>query len=171
MQIRYKKNLKTVISHFIFLIGMVVFVSLAYIYFYFKFGYNDGYPLLIGGLFFLFFYLIPALFLHIEYSVLDRKTVITYYTDKKLYFYDNSKIKFEFSKDNISKITLYKDKIGWYSTSSFFYIKLELQNHPDNYIITSYIIEKMLVDKEIEKRAIKKNRLIPSPFLEKLLYN
>jgi len=111
------------------------------------------------------------LFLHIEYSVLGRKTVITYYPDKKLYIFDNSKINFEFSSKNIKTITLYKDKIGWYSTSSFFYIKLELYDHTDNYIITSYIIEEILVDKEIKEKAIKKNRLIPSPFFDKLLYN
>jgi len=170
MQIRYKKNLKTVISHFLFLIGGSVTVIIGYVYLYFKFGYVGGLPLLVGCIFFSF-YLIPALFLHIEYSVLDRKTVITYYPDKKLYLYDNSKINFEFSSKNIKTITLYKDKIGWYSTSSFFYIKLELYDHTDKYIITSYIIEEMLVDKEIKERAIKKNRLIPSPFFEKLLYN
>lgn len=163
----YKKNLKTIISHFLFLIGGSITVIIGYVFLYFKFGYFGGLPLLVGGIFFSF-YLIPALFLHIEYSFLDRKTVITFFPDEKLYIYNNSKISFEFNNNDIKTITRFKDKVGWYSTSSFYYIKLELYKHTDSYIITSYVLENLLIDKKIKAGIIKKNRLIPSPFLEKI---
>ncbi len=163
----YKKNLKNQLSHLLFVIGGFFTLIIGYLYFYLKYGDDFSFETYMLVIYIYIIYLIPALFLHFEYLKIDKKTILEFDEEKELYIYNNSHTLLKFRNENINKITMYKDKAGWFSTSSYFYLEIELKKVLNPIIITSFIAEKMPIEKERKKNIIIKYRLIPSPFLEK----
>ena len=162
-----QSDIKTQLSHLIFILIITVGSILIFLYINYESGFIGALPLFVG-LFLYLIYFVPVLFLHIEYLSIDRNTVVIFNKEEENYRYTSNKTDLIFNANEIKSITLYADKIGWFSTSSYYFYLIKLENSNIQLVITSFITKNFAIPEKQAEKIVKRNRLIASPFLEKL---
>jgi hypothetical protein len=169
MKIRYRLSLRNQFYSLSFIIALTIAIIFGGVYFYNNFGYIEGTPLVIG-IFFYLVYFLPVCYLHIEYFVNDyKKTLYIDYGDN-LFVYVEKHDRQVFHLDDIEKITIYKDDNGWFSTSTYSFVSIQIKEREKPIILTSFLIREFAIPLRIKNQKIfHKRRIIPSPFFERYL--
>ena len=166
---KYKLSLVNQTFSLSFIIAMAIGLVFAGISFYSKFEYLGGTPLRIGLALYIAYFL-PVVFLHVEYFLIDyKKTLFIDHVDNE-FIYTRGQDRQSFKLNDIEKIIIYQDLNGWFSTSAYSFVLIQIRERENPIILTSLLIKKFAKPLPIENEKIfHKRRIIPSPFLERLL--
>jgi hypothetical protein len=164
---KYKISVKNQFYCLSFLLSLSFFLLMSFIYLYNKLGVIDRSAFNFVIVFYLL-YLIPVIFLHSEYLILNYNTELYFDGAENSFLFIRNKLKLVFNVSEIENITIFEDKNGWFSTSQYSYFTIKIKNSNELLIITSFLIRKFKVPFVVNKnKIIHKRRIIPSPFLDK----